>query len=515
MRMLVVAVCLLVPSPALAQLRVATFECDASPPVGSPMAYDPTKAVSSPLSCRGIVILGAEKPIVLCSVDWLGIANASHTEFCERLAKAAGTTPDRVSVHTIHQHDAPRCDFSAKEYLDQVGLGDAAYDERFCRSVFLAAAQAVVGAIKQTQPVTHVGIGEAIVEKVASNRRILGDDGKVKFTRYTACRDPKIRAMPVGTIDPSLKMVSFWNGDKPVAVLTYYATHPQSYYRTGEANPDFPGMARNDRQKETGVPHIHFNGAGGNIGAGKWNDGSKENRGVLADRVALGMKQAWEATTKTAVTAEDVAWKSLPVVLPAGEHLVEDKLVATLKDESLKQPERLTAAKHLAWLKRTKAKTPVNLSLLSIGKTRVLHMPGELFVEYQLAAQEMDPDNFVAMAAYGEYGTGYIGTKIAYSQGGYETSERASRVSSDVEEVLNVGMKKLLAGVKTVEIRGDVYDGDDDGDEDPVEGVLVRAFSTPDQFTAPRELARDLTNADGEFHLKFVDQHVRARLFYV
>ena len=457
MRMLVVAVCLLVPSPALAQLRVATFECDASPPVGSPMAYDPTKAVSSPLSCRGIVILGAEKPIVLCSVDWLGIANASHTEFCERLAKAAGTTPDRVSVHTIHQHDAPRCDFSAKEYLDQVGLGDAAYDERFCRSVFLAAAQAVVGAIKQTQPVTHVGIGEAIVEKVASNRRILGDDGKVKFTRYTACRDPKIRAMPVGTIDPSLKMVSFWNGDKPVAVLTYYATHPQSYYRTGEANPDFPGMARNDRQKETGVPHIHFNGAGGNIGAGKWNDGSKENRGVLADRVALGMKQAWEATTKTAVTAEDVAWKSLPVVLPAGEHLVEDKLVATLKDESLKQPERLTAAKHLAWLKRTKAKTPVNLSLLSIGKTRVLHMPGELFVEYQLAAQEMDPDNFVAMAAYGEYGTGYIGTKIAYSQGGYETSERASRVSSDVEEVLNVGMKKLLAGVKTVEIRGDVY----------------------------------------------------------
>ncbi len=80
--------------------------------------------------------------------------------------------------------------------------------------------------------------------------------------------------------------------------MTFYATHPQSYYRTGMANPDFPGLARNARQKETGIPHIHFNGAGGNIGAGKWNDGSHENRQILADRVAAGMKQAWEDTTK-------------------------------------------------------------------------------------------------------------------------------------------------------------------------------------------------------------------------
>src|SRR6187455_2550868 len=86
-------------------LRVGTFDIDASPPIGSPMAYDPTKEVLIPLSCRGVVVVGAEKPIVLCAVDWLGIANASHREFREALAKAAGTTPDRVAVHTLHQHD--------------------------------------------------------------------------------------------------------------------------------------------------------------------------------------------------------------------------------------------------------------------------------------------------------------------------------------------------------------------------------------------------------------------------
>ena len=51
--------------------------------------------------------------------------------------------------------------------------------------------------------------------------------------------------------------------------------------------------------------------------------------------------------------------------------------------------------------------------------------------------------NFVAMAAYGDYGPGYIGTRIAYSQGGYETGP-VSRVAPDVEDVLRAAMKQLL-----------------------------------------------------------------------
>ncbi len=52
----------------------------------------------------------------------------------------------------------------------------------------------------------------------------------------------------------------------------------------------------------------------------------------------------------------------------------------------------------------------------------MLHLPGELFVEYQLAAKRMRPDLHVMLAAYGQYGPGYIGTAAAYSEGGYETA---------------------------------------------------------------------------------------------
>ena len=57
----------------------------------------------------------------------------------------------------------------------------------------------------------------------------------------------------------------------------------------------------------------------------------------------------------------------------------------------------------------------------------------------------MRPEAFVCMAAYGDYGPGYIGTSIAYSQGGYETGDsRVSRVSPRVEAVLMGAMAELL-----------------------------------------------------------------------
>src|SRR6187399_1035773 len=93
-------------------LRLATFDVDATPPIGSRLAYDPvTNTWNLGLRARGIVLLGAGQPIVLCAVDWIGIANEGHDAFRRTLAEAAGTTPERVAVHALHQHDAPDCDF--------------------------------------------------------------------------------------------------------------------------------------------------------------------------------------------------------------------------------------------------------------------------------------------------------------------------------------------------------------------------------------------------------------------
>ena len=96
---------------------------------------------------------------------------------------AAGTDPRRVAVHTLHQHDAPGCDFSTDRLLAEQGINREVFDAAFSRAVIARAAAAVRVATARAEPVTHLGLGQAEVEKVASNRRILGPDGKVKHVR--------------------------------------------------------------------------------------------------------------------------------------------------------------------------------------------------------------------------------------------------------------------------------------------------------------------------------------------
>src|SRR5688572_15904255 len=125
-------------------LRLATFDIDATPPIGSFMAYDPvTNKWELGLRARGVVLLGASEPIVLCAVDWIGIANESHDAFCAALAVAAGTSSNRVSVHTLHQHDAPDSDFSAERILKDASLDARQYEGSYQRQFLTNLAAAV------------------------------------------------------------------------------------------------------------------------------------------------------------------------------------------------------------------------------------------------------------------------------------------------------------------------------------------------------------------------------------
>jgi hypothetical protein len=260
------------------------------------------------------------------------------------------------------------------------------------------------------------------------------------YTRTSATKDSVIRAAPEGLIDPMVSLISFWSNDKPLAVLSYYASHPQSYYRTGISNPDFPGIARFMRQ--LAVPealHIHFNGAGGNLTAGKYNDGAKENRLILAERLADGMKRAWDITKREPVGVADVNWSIESVAFKPAPGL-------EILESAMKTQNSVFLSNNLSklvWLKRLEAGKKIDISLLSIGNSRVLHLPGEPFVEYQLAAKAMVPDLFVTVAGYGDYSVGYIGTAIAYSQGGYETGQ-ASGVTAEAEAILMKAINNLL-----------------------------------------------------------------------
>lgn len=131
--------------------------------------------------------------------------------------------------------------------------------------------------------------------------------------------------------------------------------------------------------------------------------------------------------------------------LPLAPHLSAETLRATLVDEAAADRDRLAAGGPRAYVLRRERWVPVELTCLTLGAVYVLDMPGELFVDYQLAARRMRSDAVVCMAAYGDPGPGSIGTEVAYARGADETRPSSSPTAPTVERVLLDGMRAPLA----------------------------------------------------------------------
>ena len=407
--------------------HLATFKVDATPPPGHSLCggwIKPVVGVDDPLWLRGVVLLGGDRPIVLAALDWTGIMDESHRLWTEVLAEAAHTTPDRVALHCVHQHNAPFIDREGNALLRKAGADPLLYDERFVDDLIRRSAAAVRESLTPAQPVSHVRSGQAEVKQVASSRRIIGPDGKLLYNRMSATKDPNAREAPEGTIDPWLRSVGFFQGDRPLTRLYYYTTHPMSYYGDGRVSSDFVGLARQRRdEEEPGALHVYFTGSAGNITAGKYNDGARENRAILADRVHAAMIAADREADANPRPLERFDWITASFTFRAREDLDLDALKAIVADPKQTVVNRNRNALTCGWLIRLASKRPILLSRLDLGDgPTLLHLPAETFVEYQLKAQAVRPDTMLATAAYGDGGPWYIPLKRSFAEGGYEPS---------------------------------------------------------------------------------------------
>jgi len=418
-------------------VQIASFRADVTPPVGAPLCgglVKPAVGVSEPLLALGVVLLSDEKPIVLCAVDFCEIRGADHIHWREVLAKAAGTSAERVALHSLHQHNAPLVDNAAQKLLPEIGIIDAAATEKALAGV----AASIEAALKTPQNVTHISTGEAKVLEVAGNRRVQVIDGKVGKMRGSGSKDPVLRALPEGLIDPMLKTISFWNGDKKLAALHYYATHPMSYYGDGIVSHDFAGIAREKRTQEEGVPHLYFTGCGGNIGAGKYNDGTPPMRPLLAARIHEAMIESEKDAKRVPLTK--IAWKHVPVVLQPDPEFPEERMLKVLQNTETRPATRISAALRIGFIRH---REPIPFTSLHLGDdVCLIHLPGESFVEYQLFAQQQRADGFVCTASYGDGVTGYIPLEHSFVEGGYEPTQ--AYAAPDSEKMMKQTISDLL-----------------------------------------------------------------------
>jgi hypothetical protein len=429
--------------------ELSTFSADVTPPIGHPCmggGIEPVKSVADPLEAIGVVLRGGslEKPVAIVAVDWCEIRNDAYDRWREAVAEAIGTEPGRVMLSALHQHDAPIADLEAERILERDGCVGRVCNLDFHELAVGRVARAAKKAMKRPpRRITHVGVGRSKAERVGSSRRYVLPDGSITHNRTSSTKDPVAHEADEGLIDPFVTAVGFWDGDEPVACLSHYAIHPMSYYGRGEVSADFVGMARRARAKAMpGVTQVYLSGCGGDVTAGKYNDGSHENRPALASRLEAAMARAWEAARPSPLETASYRVEPLTFTARNDEGFTEADLKEHLKDDS-KSFGQCLAAMGLSWRARLAAGRPIDLPALDLGPVILVLCPGETYVAFQLLAQKLRPDKTVVAIAYGDAATGYIPTadRIAEHDGNLRDW---CWVGPDAEAVLSKGLEKVL-----------------------------------------------------------------------
>ena len=163
---------------------------------------------------------------------------------------------------------------------------------------------------------------------------------------------------------------------------------------------------------------------------GKYNDGSLAARRELAARLYAGMKAASAATQLR--PAGRLASRTAPLTLPPR---APSKPFEDISDPTLRYRTAITHA-------FARRKQPLEVTSVDLGGVRILHLPGEPLLEFQLFAQRLLPAEFVAVSGYGDISPGYLCPDRAFEEGGYEPS--ASNHLPGGESLVKEAIRRVL-----------------------------------------------------------------------
>lgn len=416
------------PRPAFAGdgLRLATFSTEITPRLGTAtgQGFIPIlTAAEHPLLARGVLLQDSGVTCVICTLDLMEVHNESYDFIRRVIGEAIGIPESHVALQCLHQHTAPAISTAALRLERDEDDPRLIATTEYLAQIAEKLSAAIQEAQHNWQQVTHIGTGLSKVDRVASSRRIERADGTIVGRGSSTKSDPQLRQLPEGTIDPWVRTVAMYENNRAIAFLHYYASHPQSFYGDSRASYDVPGIIRERLEKNSGTFQLYLTGCGGDIAFGKYNDGSREARDELSNRLQSGIERNIATAAKQPV--QPMKWSVLPLTFPlrTDEDFSESTNRQILVNRDASEAQRRKAAIALAWINRVNSGKPVELSCLSIGNVKILHLPGEPFVQYQLAAQKMQPNSFVCVAGYGDCGMGYIGGDRIYTdRGGYEQS---------------------------------------------------------------------------------------------
>jgi len=433
-------------------------------PIGTPLAGNGredsrSRGVHDELRANFAYVETGKQRHLFIGLDLLGLKRREADAIKQRVQTNCGIAPEQITIFATHTHSGPNTLEIFRSFLTGEDLAACGH---YC-AWLVEQVSAVVPELVDSAAESQMAIGNDVVEGYSFNRRVILNDGTLKmvFEEYDRTQIARL-AGPNG--NPVMHLFAFADfEDRVKGVIVNFTSHPAIV--CGEDwlyTRDYVHSLTVALQRRYGpeLVVLYANGAQGNqvasdpygpfvtgfAEADRVGKGLAEGAIRIIDRMLLRRVFRRETELSAATARLTLPIRRIPpedreraraimrgaaggtgAQLHGLDPRVEAESILEMADQSIESDETLIQA-------------------IRLGDTLILTFPGEVFLEHaQDALRGLPFESATVFGLANDY-VGYIPTRDAFSEGGYEvkTSFVSSRFDPSAGERL-VSASRALA----------------------------------------------------------------------
>jgi len=398
------------------------------------------RGVHDPLYARAVVF---ESPaggrFAMLAVDICMMDRGNVAMMREAVASRCGLPPGSVLIAATHTHSGP-----APMMLGSLPKSPDADIKEF----LTRAATAVVAAAEDLRP-ANVLVGHGSEDRLSFNRRLRCRDGTTHMNWERL--DPSFVVGPLGPIDPHIGTLRIDREGRPTACVVNFGLHPAILAGDNWLySADYPGYLAEAMRRlhGPGFVTLFVNGPCGNVNHIDYRDPLQGRGYKMAERVgymlAVGVFEAVAAGVPlkgdtVAVAREMVALQRLRISEVERrwcEEVIEKAERSGAPGQVDGVPDEYYARTRLRMYAEQETDDSVEVMAARVGELGIVGLPGEVFCELGMEVRRRSPAKHTLVIELANDAIGYIPTREAYAEGGYEATPGATMYQPGCGEAL-------------------------------------------------------------------------------
>jgi hypothetical protein len=247
-----------------------------------------------------------------------------------------------------------------------------------------------------------------------------------------------------GPIDPQVGVISINKSTgKNIAILYNYSCHANCMLdgKREYLSADYPGHCSRDIEKKTGGIALFTPGASGNIHPARYGV-EKE----MGEKLAANVLQTQGKIRDYNKVSLDSRKKTVCIPFRDFKKFNPQQVLDICRQVDEKQRSQVVDAfmRRIDTFKKDRKKSITTaVQVIKIGDVAIAGIPGELFSEFGLEIKKRSPFKMTMVVDVAGDAIGYIPTKKAYIEGGYQTAV-SSRLAPGSGEIMVKNVLELL-----------------------------------------------------------------------